>query len=121
MGIDQAIIYTLAGRGWGLFSGIVMLFLVVRYLTPDQQGYYYTFASILAMQIFFELGMSYVVMQFASHEMAGLTWSNTGTVEGEATAKSRLHSLLVLVMKWYGVIAILLLVVILPVGWLFFR
>ena len=120
MGIDQAIIYTLAGRGWGLFSGIVMLFLVVRYLTPDQQGYYYTFASILAMQIFFELGMSYVVMQFASHEMAGLTWSNTGTIEGEATAKSRLHSLLVLVLKWYGVIAILLLVVILPVGWLFF-
>jgi O-antigen/teichoic acid export membrane protein len=120
MGIDRAIVYTLAGRGWGLFSGVVMLLLVVRYLTPDEQGYYYTFASILAMQIFFELGMSYVVMQFASHEMAHLTWSEAGTVEGDANAKNRLHSLLLLVTKWYGVIAALLIVAILPVGWIFF-
>ena len=120
MGVDHAIVYTLAGRGWGLFSGIVMLLLVVRYLTPDEQGYYYTFASVLAMQIFFELGMSVVVMQFASHEMAHLTWSEAGTVEGDANAKSRLHSLFLLVTKWYGVIAALLIVVILPVGWIFF-
>lgn len=120
LGVDQAIAYTLLGRGWGLFSGLVMLLLVVRYLTPDEQGYYYTFASILALQIFFELGMSYVVMQFASHEMAYLTWSKAGTIEGDATAKSRLHSLVLLVTKWYGVIAALLIVVVLPVGWIFF-
>lgn len=120
MGIDHAIVYTLAGRGWGLFSGIVMLLLVVRYLTPDEQGYYYTFASVLAMQIFFELGMSVVVMQFASHEMAHLRWSEAGTVEGDTNARNRLHSLFLLVTKWYGVIAALLIMVILPVGWIFF-
>src|SRR5665647_910123 len=82
LGVDQAIAYTLLGRGWGLFSGLVMLLLVVRYLTPDEQGYYYTFASILALQIFFELGMSYVVMQSASHERAYLTWSKAGPMKG---------------------------------------
>lgn len=120
VGVDHAIAYTLTGRGWGLLSGVVTLLLVVRYLTPDEQGYYYTFASLLAMQILFELGMSVVVMQFASHEMAHLSWSEAGTIEGDAKAKSRLRSLIMLVTKWYGVIAILLIVVILPIGWLFF-
>lgn len=120
MGVDRAIAYTLAGRGWGLLSGIVTMLLVVRYLTPDEQGYYYTFASLLAMQILFELGLSVVVMQFASHEMAHLSWSVADTLEGDTSAKSRLRSLILLVTKWYGVIAILLVVVILPIGWVFF-
>lgn len=120
MGIDSAILYTLAGRGWSLLSGIVTMLLVVRYLSPDEQGYFFTFASLLAMQILFELGMSVVVMQFASHEMAHLSWSFAGTLEGDVSAKSRLRSLIVLITKWYGVIAALIILVILPVGWTFF-
>lgn len=120
MGVDRAVVYTLAGRGWGLLSGVVTLLLVVRFLTPDEQGYYYTFASLLAMQIFFELGMSYVVMQFASHEMAHLSWSDGGTIEGDVQAKSRLRSLLLLVTKWYAATASLIIVVLLPIGWVFF-
>lgn len=120
IGIDPAITYTLAGRVWSLLSGVVTLLLVVHYLSPDEQGYYYTFASLIAMQILFELGMSVVVMQFASHEMANLLWSEARTIEGDANAKSRLRSLVLLVTKWYGVIAILIIVVILPVGWVFF-
>jgi len=120
MGVDRAVAYTLASRGWSLLSGIVTLLLVVRYLTPEEQGYYYTFASLLAMQILFELGMSVVVTQFASHEMAHLTWSENGTIKGDVNAKGRLRSLVLLVTKWYSVVAALLIVVILPLGWLFF-
>jgi O-antigen/teichoic acid export membrane protein len=120
MAIDRAIVYTLMGRGWGLFSGVVTLLLVVRFLAPDEQGYYYTFASLVAMQVLFELGMSYVVMQFASHEMAHLSWTGKGVIEGDDQAKNRLRSLLLLVTKWYGVIAALIIVVILPAGWIFF-
>lgn len=120
MGLDRAVLYALAGRGWGLFSGVITLFLIVHFLSPDEQGYYYTFASLLAMQVLFELGMSYVVMQFASHEMAHLSWSSDGTIVGDARAKSRLRSLLLLVTKWYGIIALLIVLGILPAGWWFF-
>lgn len=120
MGIDRAIVYTLAGRGWSLVSSIVTLLMVSGYLSPDEQGYYYTFASVVAMQILFELGMSVVVMQFASHEMASLSWTEGGILQGEVAAIGRLRSLILLVAKWYGVVAILIVVLILPVGWLFF-
>lgn len=120
LGIDSAVAYTLAGRGWGLISGVLTLVLVIRFLTPEEQGYYYTFASLVALQILFELGMSNVVMHFSSHEMAHLFWSDKGTIEGDIHAKSRLRSLLIKVIKLYGVIASLIILVILSFGWMFF-
>jgi len=120
MAVDRAVAYTLATRSWSLVSSVVTLILVVRYLTPDEQGYFYTFVSLLALQILFELGMSVVVMQFASHEMANLVWAESGVLEGDSNSKSRLRSLMLLVTKLYGVIAILLIIVILPIGWAFF-
>jgi hypothetical protein len=59
-------------------------------------------------------------MQFASHEMAHLTWVDESTIDGDPQAKKRLRSLMVLVTRWYGVIAALIIVVILPIGWMFF-
>lgn len=119
-GIDKAIFYTLIGRGWGIFAGVTTLMLVVRYLSPDEQGFFYTFSSLLALQIFFELGMSFVVMQFASHEMANLTWTELGSIEGDRYSKGRIRSLILLATKWYGAVSVLLVLIILPLGWLFF-
>lgn len=120
MGVDRAIVYTLLGRGWASISGLITLWFLARFLTPVEQGFYFTFASVLALQIVFELGMSYVIMQYASHEMVRLTWTATGALEGNEKAKSRLRSLFFLVAKWYGVIALLIVLAILPAGWIFF-
>jgi O-antigen/teichoic acid export membrane protein len=120
LGIDRAVTYTLMGRGWSLLSGVVTLLFVARFLTPDEQGYYYTFASLVAMQILFELGMSIVITQFASHEMAHLSWQNDHIVIGDDQAKYRLRSLFLLVLKWYAAIAAMIVLIVLPAGWLFF-
>lgn len=120
LGIDRAVAYTLLGRGWGSLAGLATLWFIVRNLSLPEQGFYYTFSSVLALQIIFELGMSYVVMQFSSHEMVKLHWSSTGTLEGDDFAKGRIRSLLTLVLKWYGVVALLILLVVLPAGWIFF-
>jgi hypothetical protein len=119
-GVDRAVSYTLLSRGLQLILAPVSLLLVARFLTPVQQGFYYTFASLLALQIFFELGLSYVVLQFASHEKARLTWTERGTLEGDATAKLRLGSLLRLALTWYGVAACLMVALVLPLGLVFF-
>ena len=119
-GVDRAVSYTLLSRGLQLILAPVSLLLVARFLSPVQQGFYYTFASLLALQIFFELGLSYVVLQFASHEKARLTWTERGTLEGDAAAKLRLGSLLRLALTWYGVAACLMVALILPIGLVFF-
>lgn len=120
-GVDRAVSYTLLSRGLQLVLAPVNLLLIARFLTPVQQGFYYTFASLLALQVFFELGLSHVVLQFASHEKARLSWTECGTLEGDPAAKLRLGLLLRLALTWYGVAGCLMVAIILPFGLVFFE
>jgi len=118
--IDRAVVYALSARAWGLLSSILMLFLILRFMTPEEQGYYYTFSAILAAQILIDLGMGVVATQFASHYMAHLSWEEHSRLDGEETAKSRLRSLVRIMVRWYGIAAIVIIVALGPAGYLFF-
>lgn len=121
IGVDKAILFTLLGRGWSVGAGLVTIFMVTKFLSPELQGYYYTFNSLIALQIFVELGLTYVVIQFASHEMAHLNWMSNGIVAGNAQAKRRLQSLVYFALTWFGIAAVLMILVLLPVGIYFFN
>jgi len=120
LGIDQAVAYTLLYRGWQLFANAAILILIAKSLTKIEQGFYYLFFSILSLQVFFELGLTYVLMQFASHESAKLTWTSRGSLEGDPTAEARLALLMRFAAFWYGVVALFLIIVLLPAGLLLF-
>ena len=119
-GIDRAIAYTLIGRGWGVLSGPLTIVMIARFLRPEEQGFYYTFGSVIALNIFFELGLTYVLLQFASHEKAHLEWTPAGTLAGSELSKTRLAALLKLALRWYVVAASLILLLVLPGGIVFF-
>ena len=119
-GIDEAVAYVIVGRMLSVITAPMTLYLILRRLTADEQGYYYTFNNLLGLTVFFELGLNYVIMQFASHEMASLRWSDAGTLEGSEEARARLASLLRKAMAWYAVAATLIVISVLPVGLRFF-
>lgn len=119
-GIDRAIAYTVIARGWSVLAGPISLFLIATHLSSEEQGFYYTFASVLGLQIFFDLGLSFVVLQFASHERALLEWTAHGTLEGDLVAKARLASLLRRALTWYGAATVLSVTTMLPIGLMFF-
>jgi hypothetical protein len=116
LGIDRAIAYIILGRGFQVLSGPITLIFIAHFLSPKAQGFYYTFSSIVALQMFFELGLSLVILQFASHEKAGLNWTKQRILEGNLLNKQRLASLLRLCIKWYGVIASLMVIILIPTG-----
>ncbi len=119
-GIDPAVRNTLLGRGWFALSGMLSLTLLTHFLTRTEQGYYFTFSSIIALQVFFELGLSSVILQFSSHERAHLYLDNEGKLQGDPIHKSRLASLLRDSLKWYLVCATLLIITLIPGGYWFF-
>ena len=119
-GIDKAIALTVLSRVIQAAGGIISIFFIARYLSPDEQGYYYTFASIIAIQIFFELGLSGIITQYTAHEFAHLNWENNAVV-GEEYYKSRLSSLLRFCIKWFGVISLGLFFILLAAGFIFFN
>lgn len=98
---------TLLFRGWAIVAGAATVFLLPLWLSPTEQGYYFTFASLLALQIFFELGLNQIVMQLVSHEVAQLTETPDGRLTGNESHLGRLSSLARLIRRWYGVAAIL--------------
>lgn len=105
--VDRAVFYTLLTRGWQLATGPITLVLIARNLTPEVQGYYYTFASLLALQSFVELGLYVVVINLASHEWSKLRLSESGEILGDSEALSRLVSLGRFIYRWYTVAGVI--------------
>jgi len=119
-GVDRAIAFTVMARFWSATAGIVTVLLMARFLTPSEQGYYYTFFSIVALQVVFELGFSFVVLQLAAHERANVTFLPDGHIEGDPVSLSRLASVLQQSVRWYLSAGLLMAVALLPAGWFFF-
>ena len=120
LGLDRAIAFTVMARFWSATAGVVTVLLIARFLTAQEQGYYYTFASLVALQIVFELGFSFVVLQLAAHEGAHLTFLPDGRVEGSLVSHARLASVLQKSIRWYSVAAVLMAAALIPAGLYFF-
>lgn len=121
LGVDRAIGFTVLARIWTSSAGLVTVALIARFLSPAEQGYYYTFGSLVALQIVFELGFSFVILQMASHERARLSISVNYEISGDPVAHARLASVIQKSVRWYSVAALLMVTTLIPVGFRFFE
>ena len=121
MGVDGAIAYTFAARACGIIGSTGTVLLIVRFLSKVEQGYYYTLFSLVNLQVIFELGFSFVILQLAAHEAVHLTFHLDGGIGGDPVARARLVAILHKTLRWYSVASILMLVTLLPAGIAFFH
>lgn len=112
--INRATFYALGLRTWQLFGGAISAVLIAQYFSEEVQGYYYTFAGLMGLQSFFELGFNVVIINVASHEWSGLRFAADGSVTGDPRALSRLAGLRRFIAWWYGGVCLAFLV---GVGW----
>lgn len=120
MGVDKAIAYSSVARIIQAVSGVVSILLIARYLTGIEQGFYYTFGSIVSIQIFFELGVNTIITQYVAHEIVHLRWQTPVELAGDSKYLSRLSSLLHFGVKWFLYFAGILFVTLVAVGFVFF-
>ena len=121
IGMDKSIAYSSGARIIQAFTGVASIIFISKYLTGIEQGFYYTFGSIVAIQVFFELGLTGIITQYVAHEASHLTLNNLQQFEGEEKYRSRLSSLLRFSVKWYAIISILLLIALTFTGFMFFE
>src|SRR5260370_6333730 len=120
LGLDRAIAFTVLAGVTQILGSTGTVLLILRFLSPVEQGYYYTLLSLVSLQVIFELGFSFVILQMAAHECAHLTLHRDGRVEGDPVAHARLASILQKTLRWYLVAAVILCVSLLPAGAYFF-
>ena len=116
LGLDGSISLTLLGRFWTLGSGPITVFEILRNLSRSEQGYYYTFSSILGISGLLELGLSIALVQFVSHEFAHLSWNEKGSIVGGSDQGQRLAALIRGACVWYLRLALVVLIVTIPSG-----
>lgn len=122
IGVDTSIAYSSGSKILTGGSGFITIFFISLFLNEEEQGFYYTFGSIIALQVFFELGLTNIVTQFIAHENAHIIWENDHITGGDTLHISRLGHMLKFTKKWYSIITLLFFISILSGGiWFFYR
>ena len=117
--LDAHVLSTLLFRGWALCAGVFTMLLVPLCLPAVHQGFYFTFNSLVSIQIFFELGFNHVVSQIVSHEASLLNLAADRL--RQKTHASKLASVRQLATRWYRVMAMLFAPVVFFSGAYFFH
>lgn len=121
IGMDKAIAYSSGARVIQGFTGIATIFFIAFFLTDVEQGFYFTFGSIVALQIFFELGLTSIMTQYVAHEAAHLELKENRFYQGEEKYKSRLASLIRFCLRWYAILAVIILLFLYVIGISYFN
>jgi len=119
-GISRAVLFGAMSKVWFAVGGAVTVLLIMYYFSPTLQGFYFTFSSLLSLQLFIEMGLNSVIINFTSHEWAKLSLDKEGRITGDPVALSRLKSLARLVFMWYLIGAALLACILIGAGSYFF-
>ena len=121
LGIDKAIGFTFIARLIQALGSISNLFLISLFLTKEEQGYFYTFTSLVAVQVFFELGLNSIIIQYTAHEVAHLKYTKEDFFFGSDIHLSRLSSMLHFCVKVFSILSIILLIILNIIGYIFFN
>lgn len=100
-----------------LLSGPLLLLLIPLYLTPAEQGYWFTFISLAALAVFADMGFSTILLQFSAHEYAHLRFGQDKTLVGSGRHIVRIASLFRFAMKWAGLMALVVFPLVLVIGY----
>jgi len=119
LAVNKSVIYSFLSKGWLLLSGLVTTILIATHFSPELQGYYYAFNSLLVLTVFAELGLTSVLVNFISHEWLKVDIDEKGSPFGDANSLSRLLSLFHFSVKWFIGAAFLITTVLILFGWQF--
>lgn len=120
IGLDKSVAYSSGARIFQAVAGAGSILFISAFLTGVEQGYFFTFYSIMGLQLFFELGITGILTQYVAHEASQLTINNQNVYEGNQTNISRLASLVRFSYKWFLYASIGLLITLIIIGFIYF-
>lgn len=120
LGLDRAIAASSATQMLRFITGPVTMLLIIRFLTPEEQGFFYSFAGVMGIQVFLEAGFSQSITQFTSREFAHLRFNRQGLLVGNRASLSRLRSIFHKANRYYKLTAAVLTLALAGGGYWFF-
>jgi hypothetical protein len=97
--VDRTLLYALSSRIWQAMAGPITMVFIIRSLSVDEQGVYYTLSSLMTIQLFFELGLLNVLISQAGHQISAIRTAENE--EQQVLAKSRMGQLIRASFHWF--------------------
>lgn len=120
LGIDQSILWASINKGFGVVRGPLTIYFMLKYLTLDQQGYWYTFTNLSALTMLADLGFTSIILYFISHDFSNLNIEENKIV-GDYYKKDRLISFIKFSLKVYSIVIVISFLILLLAGLFFFK
>jgi len=118
--LAKTVVINYAAKLWTMLAGVVSIWFVARYTSASEQGLYYTINSILALQIFIELGFNYAVVRVIGYKYGQL---KEGLVISNVEKIFHHREIAALCARFFRhsiVISLLAVIILAPVGWIYF-
>lgn len=94
---DYKIVYSASNILTKYLGSLLSIIFLAIILDESERGFYFTFLSLVALKIFFELGLGNIITQYVAKEIGK---SKTG--------KININPIISFVKKWFSIISILL-------------
>ena len=94
--------YASGARMLQLLNGVLIISFSAIFLTKANQGLLLTLNSIAAVQIFFELGFSSVILQYVGHERQKISFDKKDGFSGPSENLQRLSNIYNLARAWFS-------------------
>jgi len=120
LGIDKAVSWILINKIWSILRGPISIIFIIKYLSPAEQGLWYTFGSLAALTVFAELGFTVIITQFVSHEYVNVRLKS-GFITGKKLYVDKLFSLIRYAIKFYLVVVPVAIIILSIAGFYFFN
>lgn len=97
-------------------TGLGTALMVAHFLSPEEQGYFYTMGSLLSSYIIFDLGLSSYLLQRSAELSRDLTIDRFGNISPEGKQRDEFLAFSYWVFKWYRNAGIIAFIVMAPIG-----
>lgn len=121
---DKDLLNTSLNQGFKIIAGPLLLVFIPLFLSPEIQGYWFSFISLSALSVLADLGFTMIIMQYSAHEFAFLKVVKNTIIpinHEDRIHLEKLSSLLRFSIIWVLKIVIIAFPVILIIGFLFFN
>jgi O-antigen/teichoic acid export membrane protein len=100
--------------------GPIAALAIATRMTPVEQGYYYSFVSILGARVAFDAGVAQVIINTAGQEGRSLSVSRSGGISGPQAAIAAMRDVFRFALWWYAGAAAAMMLFVGVGGYVFF-
>lgn len=116
LGLEADALYSLMYRSWTLLAGAALVLVLPFWLTPEEQGLFFVFYSMIGLQVFFELGLNQIVLQRLSACFGELSLNGSGCLDGSESRVIEFYSIIESAKSWYRNISVMFFLFVVAVG-----